>query len=51
MGILGITAAGMRAVVMAGAEVTAAAAAVGIETQTLVPVDLFRVHFFRFIPV
>src|ERR1700723_1069294 len=38
MAIPGITAAAMRAVVMAGAEVTAAAA-VGIETQALVPVD------------
>jgi hypothetical protein len=38
----------MRAVVMAGAEVTAV---VGIEMETLVPVDLFRRRFFRFIPV
>ena len=52
-----ITAAAIRAgamavVVTVGAEVTAAEAeVVGIETQTLARVDLFRRRFFRFIPV
>jgi hypothetical protein len=52
-----ITAAAIRAgamavVVTVGAEVTAAEAeVVGIETQTLARVDLFRRCFFRFIPV
>ena len=52
-----ITAAAIRAgarsvavVVTVGAEVTAAEV-VGIETQTLARVDLFRRRFFRFIPV
>jgi hypothetical protein len=50
-----ITAAAIRAgamavVVTVGAEVTAAEV-VGIETQTLARVDLFRGRFFRFIPV
>jgi hypothetical protein len=37
-------------VVTAGAEVMAAGV-VGIEMQTLAPVDLFRRRLFRFIPV
>ena len=53
-----ITAAAIRAgamavVVTVGAEVMAEVMAevVGIETQTLARVDLFRRRFFRFIPV
>ena len=45
-----ITAAAIRAGAMA-VVVTVGAEVMGIETQTLARVDLFRRRFFRFIPV